>query len=252
MSPCASDNRPAAGLPTSGSSVAEPVHTTAGSHRLLIDDGTLQWLKWLGLVLMTLDHVNKYLFNGALPGVYPAGRIVMPLFGFILAYNLARPNAWATGAYLRTSRRLLAAGLAASPAYIAMARSGWPLNVLFTLGLFVAALHCVQQPTLPHRIAGVGLFLLGGALVEFEWFAVLSCITAWAFCRQPTLGRLAAWSLALTTLATVNGNLWALAVVPLVLASTGVRLPARRFRAVFYIYYPAHLYALWAVQHVIR
>jgi hypothetical protein len=29
-------------------------------------DGTLEALKWLGLILMTGDHVNKYLFNATL------------------------------------------------------------------------------------------------------------------------------------------------------------------------------------------
>jgi hypothetical protein len=225
---------------------------SAATQPLLLDDGTLQWLKWLGLVLMTLDHVNKYLFNETLPGIYQAGRIVMPLFGFILAYNLARPGARANGAYSRTVKRLLVASVAASPAYMAMGHGWWPLNILFTLGLFVATLLCLQQPTLPHRIAGVLLFLLGGAVVEFWWFAILGCMAAWAFCQKPTMGRLGAWCLALTTLSIVNGNLWALAVVPLVLGSTWVRLPARRFRAFFYLYYPAHLSALWAIQHVIR
>lgn len=32
--------------------------------RLVLSDGALEALKWTALLLMTGDHVNKYLFNG--------------------------------------------------------------------------------------------------------------------------------------------------------------------------------------------
>ncbi|RYF37261.1 MAG: hypothetical protein EOO38_26620, partial [Cytophagaceae bacterium] len=32
--------------------------------RLVVADGSIEALKWLGLLLMTGDHVNKYLLNG--------------------------------------------------------------------------------------------------------------------------------------------------------------------------------------------
>ena len=38
--------------------------------RLSLTNGTLEALKWLGLLLMTGDHVNKYLFNHAAGGAY--------------------------------------------------------------------------------------------------------------------------------------------------------------------------------------
>ncbi|MWQ92496.1 conjugal transfer protein TraX, partial [Escherichia coli] len=34
---------------------------------MVIADGTIEALKWLALLAMTGDHVNKYLFNGTLP-----------------------------------------------------------------------------------------------------------------------------------------------------------------------------------------
>jgi hypothetical protein len=45
-------------------------------------------------------------------------RIVMPMFGFVLAYNLARPGALAKGVHRRMLCRLTLAGLAASPMFI--------------------------------------------------------------------------------------------------------------------------------------
>src|SRR5690242_30736 len=87
---------------------------------LHIADGTLQALKWLGLALMTADHVNKFLFDERLPVIYEAARLVMPLFGFVLAYNMARPDARTSGAYRRTARRLAVFGLAATPPFVVM------------------------------------------------------------------------------------------------------------------------------------
>ncbi len=74
--------------------------------RLVIANGTIEALKWVALLLMTADHVNKYLFNETLPFLFEAGRIAMPLFVFVLAYNLARPSVSESGAYQRTMIRL--------------------------------------------------------------------------------------------------------------------------------------------------
>jgi len=73
---------------------------------LRIPDGTVEALKWLALVLMTGDHVNKYLFNATLPVLFEAGRVALPLFVFVLAYNLARPGTLERGVYGRTMSRL--------------------------------------------------------------------------------------------------------------------------------------------------
>ena len=48
---------------------------------------------------MTGDYVNKYLFNGTLPRLFNAGRVTLPLFVFVLAYNLARPDTLERGVY---------------------------------------------------------------------------------------------------------------------------------------------------------
>src|SRR3989442_8113880 len=105
---------------SAASHVATPGEASAP---LYIADGTLEALKWLGLVLMTADHVNKFLFNERLPIVFEMARLVMPLFGFVLAYNVARPDARATGAYARTAGRLAVFGVAATPSFIVMV--GW-------------------------------------------------------------------------------------------------------------------------------
>ena len=110
----------------------------------VMGDGSLQAIKWAALVLMVLDHVNKYLYAEKLPVLFQVGRIVMPMFGFVLAYNLARPNAIARGVHGRMMYRLTLTGLAASPMCIILnsryvtANAWWPLNILFMLLLVVS------------------------------------------------------------------------------------------------------------------
>ena len=77
---------------------------------------------------------NKYLFNETLLFLFEAGRVAMPLFVFVLAYNLARPGIYESGPYLRIMTRLTIFGL--------------------------------------HVIA-ILVFLIGGTSVEFWWPAVL-------------------------------------------------------------------------------
>jgi hypothetical protein len=102
--------------------------------RLFVSDGTIEAMKWLALLSMTGDHVNKCLFNGTLPFLFEIGRLAMPLFIFVLAYKLARPGIYENGAYLRIMTRLTIFGL--------------------------------------HVIA-ILVFLIGGTSVEFWWPAVL-------------------------------------------------------------------------------
>ncbi|EBM5962874.1 TPA: TraX family protein [Salmonella enterica subsp. enterica serovar 16:l,v:-] len=58
-------------------------------------------LKWIALILMIGDHINKYLLNESVPFLYYMGRIAMPLFVYVLAYNLSRPDVLKNGVYSR-------------------------------------------------------------------------------------------------------------------------------------------------------
>lgn len=222
---------------------AKPLH---------IAGGTLEALKWLALVLMTLDHVNKYLAGGSIAPMFAAGRVAMPLFVFVLAYNAARPGFFATGAAKRTCMRLALYGAVASVPFIALGGllgGWWPLNIMFTLLVSLGVLWAIQAK---HRGAGwalVVLFGVGGAQVEYWWPALLLAVAAWRYVLHPAMQRLAVLTLALAGLALINQNFWALAALPLILAAPRVQLSVPRARSVFYAYYPAHLAALWLIVH---
>lgn len=224
------------------------------SPAIKIGNGGLELLKWFALILMTGDHVNKYLFNETLPYLFEAGRLAMPVFVFVLAYNLARPGALARGAYRRTMTRLAVFGAVAMPAFVSLGSvvMGWfPLNILFTLFTITAvtALLDAARPKTWPRLAGAAvLFLLGGAVVEFWWPAVAFGVAVWWFCRTPSWLALVMALTACTALFWINGNLWALAAFPVIAMASQVNLRLPRLRWFFYAYYPVHLVALLLIR----
>ena len=217
-------------------------------------DGSLEAIKWVALVLMALDHVNKYLYAEKLPVIFQCGRIVMPMFGFVLAYNLARPDALARGVHGRMMYRLTLAGLAASPMFIILngmyvtANAWWPLNILIMLLLVVALTDLIERGGARCYALAVTLFLFGGAFVEYLWMGVLSCLGAWLFCRDASTSRLLLWFLGTLSLTVVNGNAWALAAIPMVLMAGRIEFHLPRLTWVFYAFYPAHLLLLLGVR----
>ncbi|MET0657152.1 MAG: TraX family protein [Steroidobacteraceae bacterium] len=206
--------------------------------------GTLEALKWLGMVLMALDHVNKFLIGGSSPVLFDLGRLVMPVFGFVLMYNLARPGAFEAGVHVRVMQRLLLFGALSTPMFVALV-GWWPLNILFMLLLSTAITLLIEHGGRMHTALAVLSFVLAGAVVEFWWFGVVTCLGAWAYCRKPTAGRLVLWTLSLASLWLINRNFAALAVLPILLVATHVDLPLARHRWLFYAFYPAHLAVTW-------
>lgn len=222
--------------------------------RLVIADGSIEALKWLALLLMTGDHVNKYLFNATLPYLFEAGRLAMPIFVFVLAYNLARPELAGQGAYRRTMLRLGLFGLMAMPAFVMLGSlmMGWfPLNIMFTLLVIAAIVAMIEKARAGSYIAGSGavlVFMWGGGLVEFWWPAVAFGISVWWYCKNPNWIALLGAIASCASLFWINGNLWALAALPLAVAASQVDLRVLRMRWTFYAYYPAHLVALLLIR----
>ena len=217
-------------------------------------EGSLEGIKWVALTLMVFDHVNKYLYAEKLPVIFQCGRVVMPMFGFVLAYNLARPNALSLGVHRRMMVRLTLAGLAASPMFIILnglyvtAHAWWPLNILFMLLLVVALTYLIDRGGATFYALAVVLFLFAGAFVEYLWLGVLSCLGAWLFCRDASTGRLLLWFLGTLSLTVVNGNTWALVAIPIMLLVGRITVRLPRLTWVFYAFYPAHLLVLLGIR----
>lgn len=222
---------------------------------LRLSDGTIEALKWLGLLLMTGDHVNKYLFNETLPYLYEIGRLTMPIFGVVLAYNLARPGARERGVYGRSMTRLAIFGAIATVPFIALGgvvHHWWPLNILFTLLAVVVVLDLGQRGSWPALALAVLVYVLAGYNVEFWWPSILFCIAVWWYATRPSWAPAAIALWALASLVLINGNWWALAALPVVALVAWLEPRVPRLRWVFYAYYPLHLAALWLIRIPMR
>lgn len=218
---------------------------------LRMANGSLEALKWLALLLMLGDHINKYLLHDAVPALFDAGRIVMPIFAVVLGYNLARPGTLASGVHPRALARLTIVSAPSSLPFIALGGLGWgwwPLNVMAALGLVVAALWLFELGGATRVSSGVALLAIGGLFVEFWWAILAIAVAAWLYARRPRWSALGLAAIGFAGLHLINRNDWALLALPLIALASCVDLKVPRARWAFYAFYPIHLAAIWVVR----
>jgi hypothetical protein len=220
-----------------------------------IQNGAIEALKWLALICMTLDHINKYLLHDSIHILFFIGRLALPLFSFVLAFNLARSESLARGVYPRTLIRLATIGVISSFPFIALggvAWGWWPVNIMMMLFASTSVIYFIEKNKSYYYVLAFLIFIVGGCFVEFWWPGLATCVTAWVYCKRPTWSMLIIWIGAVASLYFINQNLWALAAFPTIfLASLTIRhLP--RIRWIFYLYYPVHLIIILLVKYLFR
>jgi hypothetical protein len=213
-----------------------------------VSDGTIEALKWLAVVLMLVDHINKFMFGGKVEWMFAAGRIVMPIFAFVLAYNLARPNGLAQQRFKRTAKRLLIFGTIATVPYMALhgyIKNGWPLNIMFTLLTATLVLWIYETENKKAKLWLLPTFAFGSMLCEFWFVGTFTTIAAYLYCKRSRSSHLWLWIASVGALSIININFYSLLAVPLILLASRTDFKVPRFQHFFYAFYPAHLALLW-------
>lgn len=216
------------------------VSTAAINVKVSFDNGALELLKWLALIMMTIDHINAAFYHWKVEWMFDVGRLVMPTFGFILAYNLCREGAMERGVHIRTMTRLAIFGVIASPAY-AYIHGIEVINILFTLLLFTFITFCIEKKHAAWTVLGVISFVVCSAFVEFWWFGVFYCLAAWMVCKKVSVISLTMWLIGGIGLFIPNQNWWALLAMPLLIGGMFIKVRLYRDKYLFYAYYPLHL-----------
>lgn len=219
-----------------------------------IESGTLEALKWLAVASMTIDHVNRHLLGGAYIAMMQIGRLAMPMFILILAYNLARPETRSNGTASRVFQRLILFAVLSSLPYMELnlAPIGWrPLNILFTLAAGTAFVILMERPTLVRQFAAIALFGISGALVDYEWAGLGIFVCGWQLFRSPSLF----WGASLMAFMVLRGiedhTQWYLAALPVIGLGFYVRIKLPRWRNALYYYYPIHLVVIIVLKIMI-
>lgn len=215
----------------------------------------LRWVKWLALACMTLDHIDAAWFGRSMWPLSGIGRLTMPLFAAVLAYNLARPGALDAGVYGRVIKRLLLFGALAYPWHVMALGQGWyTLNIMFAFAAGTAALWVIQR--YPGRLWLFVMIIVGaGFWLEFHWAAPVLLVSLYVMFRGDGVTRFLLPAAAMVLLCWENGNLWALGAVPAMLALLLPQpmVPRRAWEGwLFYAYYPAHLALLVAVAPLVK
>jgi len=215
-----------------------------------ISSGSLEAIKWLALVAMTLDHTNKVIFDTSFPLMSDFGRLAMPLFGFVLAYNFARENAFSRCVHLNAIKKMAVIGLLATPFYMQTLGAGklLPLNIMFTLALVGSIIYIIEKGGWYREILVMLLFVYGSMFVDYLWIGVAYCLAAWFFCKNANIWGLLAWLGATIGLFYINDNHLAILAIPIIYIATKVNINVPRLRLAFYIYYPVHLMLLWSIK----
>lgn len=223
--------------------------TKRAQYSITVSDGSLESLKWLAAFVMVADHINKFVLSNRYSVIFDAGRVVMPIFVFVFAYNLTRLNHIPNKIYWR----LFAFGVAACvPLFLMQPVNNWfPLNIMFTLLAGAFIIMCINSAGAYYFLAVV-IFCIVGALVEYWWPCLGLIIGVYYIVKKKSLLAATLTAISLYYLQRVNGNHWALASIPVILLVCSFKFELKRIRWFFYAFYPVHLLCVYGLLFFYR
>jgi len=219
-------------------------------------------LKVIAIVAMTVDHIGAFLYADDI-WLRIIGRLTIPIIAFLIVEGYHH-----TSNIKRYMFRLFGFALLAQPIYLLAFEHG--LNVLFDLFIGLGAILIIDKFKLGWWqypfIAIVSLIAIG---ISLDWWH-LAILMIFIFHRWR--GNFKAITFAIVALFTTNfllfrvvaditgneslqithtTNLYCIAALPLIYLYSGARGPYSSgpdYRYFFYLYYPAHLLAIYLIK----
>ena len=211
-------------------------------------------LKWLAIVSMTFDHVNKLVFSGGYPAFSQFGRLAFPLFCYLIAYNLVKRKT----APQRYMLPLLIFGALSQPIYV-WGFGADRFNIMFTLLLGVLYMWLVAWLKGRCRHAVVAHILTVCALaapatfVSYDLFGPFLIPILAGFLSRPNLF----WVPGIAVYLMLTNDFLPISVYTLLLLPVVFiipKLPVRLGRTskwLFYTFYPLHILALASLERFV-
>lgn len=212
-----------------------------------MDDRSIEAVKWLALISMVIDHTNKYLFNGTLPYMFEIGRLALPLFLLVFAYNLRRPNI----NHNRLAKRLFIFAAVSTVPYMLLGGLKWfwwPLNVFATFIAVLIVVTFLKRKTIQSYFLALVFFLVLGAFVEYWWVGVAIGVFAWLYFLKGSPIYLALLITSVFCLSYINENHWAMAALPIFYLCMFNKIEIPRLKYFFYVFYPLHLFIFFLIR----
>lgn len=219
-------------------------------------------LKLLALITMTIDHIGLLLLGNHQP-FRIIGRLAFPIFAYMIAEGCRY-----TRNKVRYFGMIFGLGLLFQAVYILM-QGSYYMNIMITLGLSIPIIYSLQfakkRKTLPAALLPIGavclLFLTDYLLqiglahtnytIDYTLAGVLLPVLISLSDRREIKLLLAGVGLLAIAAAMHNvSQLWSLlSLIPLSLYDG---TPGRyRMKWLFYLYYPLHLVAIYAISMLI-
>lgn len=236
---------------------------TTLSSSLKISSSNIEFLKWIAIITMLIDHSMKLIMHEKNSFIlYELGRISFPLFAFLIAYNYIN-NSKNTDKYLK---RLWVFAFISQPFYVvAFHIYRFELNIFFSL-LFGAILYrsctliIAKREKIVTNTIKILIILAMSYFCDYGNAGVLSVFISFYLVKYPNIFLYSLFYISILIanyygieyykINTIIGLLFSVALIYLASFYDFIKL-SRTNKWFFYIFYPSHLLALILIEYYI-
>jgi hypothetical protein len=193
-------------------------------------------LKYIAILVMLLDHINKILFDNQYFILEFVGRLAFPLFIYLsvssyMYYTKSKEN------YIF---RILIFSLITTPFHMyGFGLEFFPLNIFFSIALGLIAIYMIEKKYylfvwVPYAMA---------LYVDYSFYGVLCFVAFYYFLKERNITSFIMLSIALFLLNPYYLNGYLLILSVLIFLDMNYKLNFKSFlnKYVFYAFYPLHI-----------